>query len=153
MSEITTGLQKLLGCQPIHHAAYRHEASGLVERYVETLKHQLRKFIESEPSRWESMLPFLLLSYREIEHSATGYSPSELLFGGTRIRGPLAVLRDAWSEADLPYASKENVVRYLLETRAKLAECARIAKENAEKSNFGMTRLAQKEACKKGRRF
>ena len=133
MSEITRGLQNLLGCEAIAHSAYAHHTSGLVERYVGTLKRQLRKFIESEPARWEELLPFLLFSYREIEHSTTGFAPSELLFG-TKIRGPLAVLKDAWSADDLPYPSKQNVVNYLLETRKRLELCRDFAVENAEKS-------------------
>ena len=46
-----------------------------------------------EPKEWDKWLPYLLFVYREAPHTATGFSPFELLFG-REVRKPLAVVRD-----------------------------------------------------------
>ena len=40
---------------------------------------------------WDEFLPYACFAYRDAVHSATGYSPFQLLFGRD-VRGPLSLL-------------------------------------------------------------
>ena len=51
---------------------------------------------------------------------------------GHEPRGVLNVLKDAWSKEDPAYPTKHNIVQYLLETRAKLEDCAARAQASLE---------------------
>ena len=130
VSELVTGLQKLVGCVPTFHSSYAHHTSGTAERAIQTLKHMLKKFMIDKPADWDKKLAYLLFSLREIKHATTGLSPNSLVYG-RELRGPLEVLKEAWSSDEPPYAVKHNVVQYLLETRKRLEECADIAISNS----------------------
>ena len=131
MSEIVMGLERMMGCQPIGHSAYHHESSGNTEKMIGTLKSMLKKFISDEPKRWESMLNYLLFAYREVPQCSSGISPYYMVYGHEP-RGVLNVLKDAWSKEDPAYPTKHNIVEYLLETRAKLEDCAARAHASLE---------------------
>jgi len=131
MSELVTGLQRMMGCTPVFHSAFHHSSSGTVERYIQSLKHTLRKFIHDNP-KWTELLPYLLFAYREVEHSSTGLSPFQCVYGLRQPRGPLEILKEAWSNENPALPSKQSVVQYLLETRNNLEKCTELVRENAE---------------------
>ena len=131
MSEIVMGLERMMGCKPIGHAAYHHESSGNAEKMICTIKSMLKKFISDEPKQWESKLPYLLFAYREVPQCSSGISPYYMVYGHEP-RGVLNVLKDAWSKEDPAYPTKHNIVQYLLETRAKLEDCAARAQASLE---------------------
>ena len=130
VSELVTGLEKLVGCVPTIHSSYAHHTSGTAERAIQTLKHMMKKFMIDKPADWDKKLNYLLFSLREVKHATTGLSPNSLVYG-RELRGPLEVLKEAWSSDEPPYAMKQNVVEYLLETRKRLEECADIAISNS----------------------
>ena len=131
MSEIVMGLERMMCCKPIGHAAYHHESSGNAEKMICTIKSMLKKFISDKPKHWESKLPYLLFAYREVPQCASGISPYYMVYGHEP-RGVLNVLKDAWSKEDPAYPTKHNIVEYLLETRAKLEDCAARAHASLE---------------------
>ncbi len=73
---------------------------------------------------WEEGLPWLTLSAREVCQESTGFSPNDLVFGHT-VRGPLAVLRDNWTESTPP----KNLISYVNDFKRGLYEAGKMAKE------------------------
>ena len=96
VSELLNQLSSLLRIRRIKTSPYHPQTDGLVERFNDTLKRMLRWFIKA-PGAWDELLPYLLFSYREMPQVSTGFSPFELLYG-RHVRGPLDVLREAWTE-------------------------------------------------------
>ena len=70
----------------------------------------LRKFISQSQQDWDDYLPYLLFAYREVPQESTGFSPFELLYGW-RVRRPLDVLRQAWTDKHSDEAPVLQVVR------------------------------------------
>ncbi len=89
----------------------------MVERFNQTLKSMLRKFVSESGADWDQWLPYLLFAYREVPQASTGFSPFELLFG-REVRGPLDILRESW-EGDAPHQTT-NIASYVLKMREKL---------------------------------
>ena len=85
----------LLGIRGIKTTPYHPQTDGLVERFNQTLKSMLRKFVSESGTNWDQWLPYLLFSYREVPQASTGFSPFELLYG-REVRGPLDILRESW---------------------------------------------------------
>ena len=81
VSELVTGLQKLVGCVPTIHSSYAHHTSGTAERAIQTLKHMMKKFMTDKPANWDKQLAYLLFSLREVKHATTGLSPNSLVYG------------------------------------------------------------------------
>ena len=83
---------KVKGIRHIRLPPYHPTSNGLAERAIQTFKKGLRKFKSGTLS---FILSRSLLWYRITPHSATGSSPSELLWG-RRLRSRLdLVLPDA----------------------------------------------------------
>lgn len=117
----------LLGIRPIRTTPYHPQTDGLVERFNQTLKAMLRKFVCDSGADWDQWLPYLLFAYREVPQASTGYSPFELLYG-RQVRGPLDVLKEAWT-GEGP-AQQTSVAGYVLKMRAKLEELRSLAHDN-----------------------
>ena len=95
LSKTLRQIYGLVGIKGIRTTPYHPQTDGLVERYNQTLKRMLRKFVAANGKDWDRWLPNLLFAYREVPQATTGFSPFELLYG-RRVRGPLDVLREAW---------------------------------------------------------
>ena len=113
VSELLNQLSSLLrtGIRRIKTSPYHPQTDGLVERFNGTLKRMLRRFVQEAPGAWDELLPYLLFSYREVPQASTGFSSFELLFG-RHVRGPLDVLREAWTEEDCGSEDDKNVLSY-----------------------------------------
>jgi len=66
----------------------------------------------------------------------TGYSPFEILYGGT-VRGPHAVVRESWSEKE-PVG---NNLIHVLEVRRRLATMQQVVKATLERTQGKQKRL------------
>ena len=66
-----------------------------------SLKSLLRAYCSELDRDWEEGLPWLMLAAREAVQEGTGFSPNYLVFGHV-VRGPLAVLKDNWVDAERP---------------------------------------------------
>lgn len=122
----------MLGIHPIKTTPYHPQTDGMVERFNQTLKAMLRKFVSETGSDWDYWLPYLLFAYREVPQSSTGYSPFELLYG-RQVRGPLDVLKETW-EGDNP-VEQANILSYVIRMREKmdfLAEMVRVNMAEAQ---------------------
>ncbi|XP_042247194.1 uncharacterized protein LOC121882816 [Thunnus maccoyii] len=83
-----------LGIAVIKTTPYHPQTDGLVERFNQTLKKMLQKFVADTGRDWDQWLPFLF-AYREVPQASTGFSPFELLYGWD-VQGPLDLLLKTW---------------------------------------------------------
>ena len=80
----------LLSIKKIRTTAYHPQTNGILERCHASLKGMMRK-LGNEVREWDKALKFCLLCYRGTPHTATGFSPFQLVHGYP-MRGPL----EAW---------------------------------------------------------
>ncbi len=128
LSKLLQQVYKVLGIKGIKTTPYHPQTDGLVERYNQTLKNMLRKFVSHTGSDWDRWLPYLLFAYREVPQASTGFSPFELLYG-RQVRGPLDLLRDYWESAK---PEGDNVVAYVVRMRERLEDMTALAHEHME---------------------
>ncbi|KAK7485620.1 hypothetical protein BaRGS_00023069, partial [Batillaria attramentaria] len=91
----------------------------------------LRKLCQDRPRDWDRFIPALLFAYREIPQDSLGFSPFELLYGRA-VRGPLQILKEAWT-----HDSGEEVktsVQYVLDLRDRLEAMSQLAQKNLGRS-------------------
>lgn len=127
MSKLLKDVYQLLGIRGLRTTPYHPQTDGLTERFNQTLKQMLRKFVDDTGSDWDQWLPYLLFAYRKVPQASTGFSPFELF--GHEVRGPLTLLKEMWEG---PPRGKEalNVVSYVLQMREKLAKMTVLAQEH-----------------------
>ena len=75
--------EQLCGDMDIHHricSAYHPQTNGLTERLNQTLVAQLRKMVDGTQSNWDTLLPWILMSYRANTQASTKQSPYFLVY-------------------------------------------------------------------------
>ncbi|MGH0117755.1 UNVERIFIED_CONTAM: hypothetical protein FKN15_039051 [Acipenser sinensis] len=125
MSDTLKEVYKILKIRSIRTSVYHPQTDGLVERFNQTLKQMLRRFVDQEQKHWAKLLPFLMFAVREVPQSSTGFSPFELLYG-RQPRGILDLVREGWEGQK----NSKNVVKYVLLLRDRLELVGRLAQEN-----------------------
>uniref|UniRef100_A0A669D272 Gypsy retrotransposon integrase-like protein 1 n=1 Tax=Oreochromis niloticus TaxID=8128 RepID=A0A669D272_ORENI len=125
-SKFLQQVYRLLGIKGIKTTPYHPQSDGLVERFNQTLKNMLRKFVTETGSDWDQWLPYLLFAYREVPQASTGFSPFELLYG-RQVRGPLDLLKEQWEN---PEPDGDNVIAYVLKMRERLEQMSMLAQQN-----------------------
>ena len=130
MSSLLQEIYSLLQIRRIRTSPYHPQTDGLVERFNGTLKSMLKKFTSKNQTDWDEYLPYLLFAYREVPQESTGLSPFELLFG-RKVRGPLDVLRECWTNEE---AGDVPVIPYVLEMQKRLQEMTKLAQDNLQKA-------------------
>ncbi|MGH0180819.1 UNVERIFIED_CONTAM: hypothetical protein FKN15_013733 [Acipenser sinensis] len=110
MSQCLKELYKLLQIQSIRTSVYHLQSDGLVERFNQTLKQMLRRFVNQEQKHWAKLLPYLMFAVREVPQSSTGFSHFELLYG-RKPRGVLDLVKEGWEEQN---KDAKNIVKYEL---------------------------------------
>ena len=121
---------------------YRPQTDGLVERYNQTLKGMLRKFVAANGKDWDRWFPYLMFAYREVPQASTGFSPFELLYG-RQVRGPLDLLRDAWES---PKSTTTDILTYVMAMREKMEEMSSLVRDNLQDAQDTQTRWYDKSA-------
>ena len=96
MSALLEEVYRLLQIERIRTTLYHPQTDGRVEQFNGTLKSMIKKFVSCSQKDWDDYLPYLLFASRKVPQESTGFSPFELLYG-RRVRGPLDVLREAWT--------------------------------------------------------
>lgn len=133
LSKTLKQVYSLLGIKGIRTTPYHPQTDGLVERYNQTLKGMLRKFVAANGKDWDRWLPYLLFAYREVPQASTGFSPFELLYG-RQVRGPLDVLREAWEGPQTP--KSHSVLMHILKMRDKMEEMTELVRDNLEQAQM-----------------
>lgn len=121
----------MLRIHPIQTTPYHPQTDGLVERFNQTLKSMLRKFVSDTGADWDQWLPYLMFAYREVPQSSTGFSPFEMLYG-RQVRGPLDVLKEAWEGGNA--REQTNILSYVLKMREKLDSMTEVVNANMTKA-------------------
>ena len=130
---LTTELLKRLRCCPRFSTLAHPQACGLVKRLVGSIKSAISKVAIDHPKQWYIHLPCILWALRESVNETTGVPPWLLAFGRL-LRGPLAVLKDTWTEEeDVPLSLRKGVVEYLQKLRERLGDAERYTSEHADK--------------------
>ena len=129
-SHLMAELHKLLGVKPIFTTPFHPSGNGRIERLHGPLKACLRKLCEEKPREWHRYLIPTLFALRELPSDRTGFSAFDLLYGRA-VRGPLTALRDLWEDQHIQ-GEERSSFQYILELREKLAECSKLAAQNAE---------------------
>ena len=127
MGRVTTQLCQLLNIKKLNTTAYHPQTNGVLERWHGCLKGMLRR-LEGCTREWDRLLKYCLLAYRATPHTATGFSPYELVHGQA-LRGPLEAMRDGWIGGELSVANTTEWVQELRSTLSKLHEVARAHQE------------------------
>lgn len=125
MSTLLKQVHQLLGIKGLRTTPYHPQTDGLTERFNQTLKQMLRKFVNDTGTDWDQWLPYLLFAYREVPQASTGFSPFELLYGH-EVRGPLSLLKEMW-EGDRSGAGATNVISYVIQMRERLEKMTELA--------------------------
>ena len=84
-NNVLINLKTNLGFKHITTSAYNPRTNGITERFNQTLANCLRKHAEADVSNWHKFLPYVIIAYQSRVHSATGYTPFELMFGRNMI--------------------------------------------------------------------
>ena len=90
-----------------------------------------RKMCAERPKDWDKYLPAFLFAVRKVPQESLGYSSFDLLYG-RNVRGPMAILRELWSDG----VNDEQVLsiyQYVIELRGPLEQTCKLASENLEK--------------------
>ena len=115
-------------------SSYRPQTNGAIDKYNGTLKTMLKILGETTVEPWDEMLPWLLFAYRSAEHSSTGYSPLNLLYG-REPRDNLDSTYDRWARNER--AEGIPIENYVQELCHRIAEALREASENAQQAADG----------------
>ena len=123
-------VSRLLLIRKLTTSPYNPACNGLVEKFHGTLKWMLRRLCHEQPRQWHRFINPLLFAYREARQEATWFSPFELLYGRT-VRGPVIILKELWSEEEVPEVTTSY--QYALGLRERLDEAMKSAQAELEK--------------------
>ena len=74
ISKLMRDLYKLLGVKPIRTSPYHTQTNGAVKRFHGTFKTMLKKY-EQDQRGWDTLLPYLLFTYRGVQNRSTVFLP------------------------------------------------------------------------------
>uniref|UniRef100_A0A8C5GD01 Gypsy retrotransposon integrase-like protein 1 n=1 Tax=Gouania willdenowi TaxID=441366 RepID=A0A8C5GD01_GOUWI len=132
MSTLLKQVYQLLGIRSLRTTPYHPQTDGLTERFNQTMKQMLRKFVNETGVDWDQWLPYLLFAYREVPQASTGFSPFELLYGH-EVRGPLSLLKDVW-EGNQAGGGADNIISYVVQMRDRLEKMRGLAQSHMAES-------------------
>lgn len=125
ISSVMTQVCKLLRIEKHQSTAYHHETIGSLENTHKSMGSYLRIPCAKYPDTWSHWLPFWSFSYNNTVHSATKYTPFELVFGKT------CELPSRISSTVEPLYNPSD---YSLELRYRLQVARKDARENLIKT-------------------
>ena len=146
-------LAKFLAANDIRHltaSGYSPQTNGLCEQFNGQQKAMLKILLENSTAAWDELLPWVLFAYRSAEHSTTGFTPFELLYG----RQPRDTL-DAVYDRLTGFEPCEEVPcdRYVLTLRNSLREALDSANLSASQAVIDRQRWYDKAKKTKLRDF
>lgn len=81
VSETFKEMCKLLEVEQLQSVAYHHESIGALENSHKHLGSYLKIKVLENKNTWVNWIPYWTFSHNNTVHGATGYTPSELVFG------------------------------------------------------------------------
>jgi len=127
MSEIFKNTCKLLKIEKIRTSAYHPESNRALERSHRTLAKYLRHYINEDQTDWDEWLPYAMFTYNTTPHTATGFTPYELMYGHQ------ATIPSALTQ---PPATTYTYDNYALELKERLRAAHRTAKANMQEEKM-----------------
>ncbi|KAL0130248.1 hypothetical protein PUN28_002086 [Cardiocondyla obscurior] len=124
VSKMFKNVCKLLKIEKIQTTAYHPESNGALERSHRTLAEYLRHYINGDQTDWDEWVPYAMFAYNTTPHTATGYTPFELVYGHQ------ATLPTALATAPRNTYTYDD---YAQELRERLRASNTIAKEHLKK--------------------
>jgi transposase InsO family protein len=121
LSDVFRSTCKLLKIKKIQSTAFHPETNGGLERSHRVLAEYLRHYIREDQSNWDEWIPFAMFTYNTTEHTATGYTPFELVFGRK------STLPSALMDSPSPQYNYDD---YVTELKNRLQTAHQVAKEN-----------------------
>ena len=93
VSEVFRNTCKILRIKKIQSTAFHPESQGSIERSHRVLAEYLRHYVKEDQTNWDHWVTFATYVCNTTEHSATGFTPFQLLFEHTSaqpsaIKGP-----------------------------------------------------------------
>jgi len=88
LSKFWQALSKAYGTQLRMSTAYHPKTDGQSEVLNRTLEQYLRDFCHQQTTQWSHYIPWAEWCYNTFIHSATGFTPFEIVYG----RAPLSLL-------------------------------------------------------------
>ena len=140
MSHLMKQVTEILGIDRIRTSPYHPQTNGMLERFHATLKSMIRKS-SREKNQWDLYLPYACFAFRDTTHSATGYTPFQLLFGRD-VRGPLSLL---YEQLTKPSTGTQHVTDYIDGLKTRLRDAWSLAAERDSVAKVeGKTRFDKK---------
>jgi len=81
ISEVFKNTCKILKIKKIQSTVFHPESQGSIGRSHRVLAEYLRHYVKEDQTNWDQWVTFATYMYNTTEHSATGFTPFELLFG------------------------------------------------------------------------
>ena len=136
-SKVMAEMCRSLKVRQLWTSIYHPQTDGLVERFNQTLKQMLCKWIDVDGKNWDQLLPYVLFSIMEVPESSTGFSPFELLYGW-RPRGMLDLAKEAWEEQPLPHRS---VFEHMEQMQLRMAQVWPVVRGHMRKAQDAQARV------------
>ena len=92
----------------------------------------LKRLCAEKPRDWDRYVGPLLFAYRETPQASLGFAPFELLYGRT-VRGPMAILRELWSD-DVETPEVKTTYQYVVDLRSRIEDTCQLAQDELKKS-------------------
>ena len=106
-------------------SAYHPQTDGQTERTHRTIEQILRAYVHKEHSLWLRLLPHAEFSYNNLQHSSTGFSPFEALYGYQPLT-PIRLLEPPPADSLM---SHDEFLQHLHDIHFLIADNLAIAKE------------------------
>ena len=126
MSEAFKNTCSLLKIRKIQSTPFHPESQASIERSHRVLAEYLRHYVSEDQADCDSWVPFATYVYNITQHTATNYTPSELLFGR-----PSTLL----SALKKPPEPRYNYDDYASELKGRLQTVHQQAHKNLIESN------------------
>jgi hypothetical protein len=120
-SNLIKNVAKLFKIRKVQTSAYRPQSNGALERSHAVLADYLKNYTSSDQSDWDEWLDMAMFSYNTTPHSATKYTPHELVFG-CKPELPSSIIR----KPEFKYTYDD----FLDNLKYRLNRCHEIAKNN-----------------------
>jgi hypothetical protein len=81
LSDVFRNTCKMLKIKKLQTTPFHPETNGGLERSHRVLKEYLRHYINEDQTNWDEWIPYSVYAYNTSIHTATGYTPFELVYG------------------------------------------------------------------------
>jgi transposase InsO family protein len=116
---------KMLNIEKINTSPYHPQSNGSLERYHDTLKTNIRHYINNQQSNWDELASYSCFVYNTTKNTSTGYKPITL------INGRDVILPTSFKE---PIKIDYNYDDYVLTVKNKFRKIYQDCRENLTNS-------------------